>query len=127
MSAAAGDVTVVIPQWNRAELLADLLKHLRVQSYPIHKIVVVDNGSTDASVRVAEHGGAHVIQMGRNAGFAVAVNSGLRETASQWVALVNNDVTFGPQWLANLIERADASGAAFACGKLLRTGDPTNH
>jgi GT2 family glycosyltransferase len=124
MSAPAGEVTIVVPQWNRADLLSELLKHLRAQSYPIHSVIVVDNGSTDCSTSVAEEGGARVIRMGHNAGFAAAVNRGLRETQSRWVVIVNNDVTFGREWLATLVTRADADGAAFACGKLLRAGDP---
>lgn len=124
MNASSGAVAVVIPNWNHADLLAGVLKHLRAQSYPIQEICVVDNGSTDDSATVAENAGARVIHMGRNAGFAAAVNRGITDTRLEWVAVVNNDVSFGPEWLAKLIAGADASRAHFAVGKLLNAADP---
>jgi GT2 family glycosyltransferase len=124
MTGRAGGVTVIIPNWNRADLLAELLKHLRAQSYPIEDILVVDNGSTDESTAVAAREGACVVEMGRNAGFAAAVNRGISEARSPWVAIMNNDVTVGPHWLASLIDQAERASAAFACGKLLRTLEP---
>lgn len=125
MKPACGTVAVVIPNWNRAELLARVLKHLKAQTYPIGEIQVVDNGSDDDSVRVARNAGARVIEMGRNAGFAAAVNRGIAHSESDWVALVNNDVTFGPEWLDTLIRRASTAGAHFAAGKLLSAADPS--
>src|SRR5215467_9757078 len=124
MNVGRATVAVVIPNWNHADLLAGVLKHLKAQSYPIQEICVVDNGSTDDSARVAEDAGARVIHMGRNAGFAAAVNRGIAATRSEWVAVVNNDVSFGPEWLGRLIAGADASRAHFAVGKLLNTADP---
>jgi hypothetical protein len=124
MNPASATVAVVIPNWNRADLLSEALKHLRAQNYPIQEICVVDNGSTDDSASVAQNSGARVVRMGRNAGFAAAVNRGIASTQSEWVAVVNNDVTFGPDWLGALITGADAFGASFAVGKLLNAADP---
>ncbi len=41
---------------------------------------MVDNGSTDGAPELARERGARVIPMGRNAGFAAAVNRGIRES-----------------------------------------------
>ena len=42
----AGDVaSIVIPTWNRADLLARVLDELGRQTYPIERVIVVDNGS----------------------------------------------------------------------------------
>jgi GT2 family glycosyltransferase len=124
MNAASGTVAVVIPNWNRADLVGEVLKHLRAQNYPIQEICVVDNGSTDASATVAQDAGARVVHMGRNAGFAAAVNRGIANTRSEWVAVINNDVSFGPEWLGTLIAEGGARGANFAVGKLLNAADP---
>ena len=62
------EVSAIIPQWNRSDLLTAALSDLRAQSEPPGEIVVVDNGSTDDSAQVAETTGARVIRMGRNTG-----------------------------------------------------------
>jgi hypothetical protein len=53
--------------------------------------------------------------MGRNAGFAAAVNRGIRESRCEWIAVLNSDVELAPDYFARLL----ASGAWFATGKIL--------
>ena len=119
-------VTAVIPHWNRRELLDTLLRSIRNQTVPFHEVIVADNGSTDGSVQFAEQHGARVIQLGRNLGFAAAVNRGIEATGSEWIAILNNDVTLDPAWLATLTEAADRERADFATGKILRAGQMTS-
>ncbi|HTW63284.1 MAG TPA: glycosyltransferase family 2 protein [Bryobacteraceae bacterium] len=114
-------VSAVIPTWNRRELLMRVLADLARQTYPIVRVIVVDNGSTDDAVEVAVRAGAEVIALGKNLGFAAAVNQGIERARSDsdWIAILNNDVTLEPDWLKRLVTAAEASGAAFASGKLL--------
>jgi GT2 family glycosyltransferase len=114
--------TAVIPHWNRRDLLDTLLRTIRDQTRPFHEVIVADNGSTDDSVQFAEQHGARVIQLGRNLGFAAAVNRGIEAARSEWIAILNNDVTLDAAWLATLTEAADREGADFATGKILRAG-----
>ncbi len=115
-------VTAVIPNWNRRDLLEKALRSLLEQSYPPQELLVIDNGSDDDSVDVALRAGARVIEMGRNTGFSRAVNEGIRQSKSDWVAVVNNDVELERVWLERLISAAEESGAWFATGKILRLG-----
>jgi len=112
-------VSIVIPNWNGATLLAKLLEDLRGQTYGVDRVTVVDNGSTDDSVQVAKKAGASVIELGGNTGFAHAVNCGIRNSDSEWIAILNNDVSPHPDWLANLMEKLPGSQSWFATGKLL--------
>jgi len=112
-------VTVVVPNWNRRDLLERLLRNLAGQTRPAEKVVVVDNGSTDGSAEAAAAGGAQVLQIGRNAGFSRAVNCGIRECRTPWLAVVNNDVEPATDWLDRLLEEAREKDAWFAVGKLL--------
>ncbi|MBX5495571.1 MAG: glycosyltransferase family 2 protein [Bryobacteraceae bacterium] len=120
-------VTVLIPHWNRRTLLASLLKRLREQTYQIDEVLVVDNGSEDGSPEVAREYGARVLAMGSNAGFSRAVNRGLTQVHTEYVAIVNNDVAPAQDWLQKLVEALDAPWdgrpAWFASGKLLSTAD----
>ncbi len=112
-------VTVVVPSWNRRDLLMRVSEGLRRQTYPVDELIVVDNGSEDGSTSIAAEQGAKVISIGRNSGFCHAVNTGIREAKGPWVAVVNNDVEPAPDWLSRLMEGAEHEKAWFATGKLL--------
>ncbi len=117
-------VTVVIPNWNRRDLVERLIPQLRAQSHPIAEIVVVDNGSEDGSAAAASQAGARVLEMGRNAGFSAAVNRGIGEASTDLVAIVNNDVEPAPGWLDRLVEAVRDPRVWFAAGKLLSATQP---
>ena len=121
-------VAAVVPHWNRRDLLQALLANLGQQTRAFDEILVVDNGSADGSAAVAERSGARVVRLDRNLGFAAAVNRGIEATKADWIAILNNDVTLAPDWLATLlsaIEKAAAEkeDAWFASGKTLMAGD----
>jgi GT2 family glycosyltransferase len=117
-------VAAVVPHWNRRELLETLIASLKAQRRGFDEIIVADNGSTDDSAAAAERAGAHVLRLGRNLGFAAAVNRGIEAARADWVAILNNDVTLEPAWLAELLTAAERERAWFATGKILRAGDP---
>ncbi|MEZ5402625.1 MAG: glycosyltransferase family 2 protein [Bryobacteraceae bacterium] len=119
MTAAA-----VIPNWNGGARLARTIEDLQEQTAPPARIVVVDNGSLDGSGERARAVGCETIAMGRNAGFAAAVNAGIRESGTELVAIVNNDVELEPEWLAGLTAAFEDSEVWFACGKLRSLARP---
>jgi GT2 family glycosyltransferase len=114
----------VIPHWNRRDLLETLLASLRAQTRPFDEVIVVDNGSTDGSAEFAERAGATVLRLKKNLGFAPAVNRGIEAAQSEWVAILNNDVTLDPAWLENLLAAASQTNTWFATGKVLGAGNP---
>src|SRR5579864_2944028 len=116
-------VAAVIPHWNRRELLEKLFASLHAQSRRFDEIIVVDNGSSDGSLELARDMGAHVVELGRNLGFAAAVNRGIEACAADWVAILNNDVTLAPDWLTKLLGAIEDRW--FATGKTLRMDDPS--
>ena len=111
-------ITAIVPVWNGRELLNRLLDTLEAQTLRAEELLVVDNGSTDGAPATARARGARVIEMGRNAGFAAAVNRGIREARGDRIAVLNSDVELAPDYFAKL----SAAGGWFATGKLLRTG-----
>jgi GT2 family glycosyltransferase len=113
-------ITAIVPVWNGRDLLARLLATLGAQTEPASELLIVDNGSTDGAPDLARERGARVIPMGRNAGFAPAVNRGIRESRTDWVAVLNSDVELAPDYFARL----RAAGAPFATGKILMAGAP---
>src|SRR5271154_2414321 len=118
-------VAAVIPHWNRRQLLETLLQSLGDQTRAFDELIVVDNGSTDDSAELAERAGARVLRMGRNLGFAAAVNRGIEAAGADWVVILNNDVVLDPDWLRILLAAAGRENAHFATGKILRESDPS--
>jgi GT2 family glycosyltransferase len=108
-------ISAIVPVWNGRELLARLLGTLEAQTRPIAELLIVDNGSTDGAPEAARGRGARVIAMGRNAGFAAAVNRGIREARHPLLAILNSDVELAPDYL----ERLTAANAPFATGKIV--------
>ncbi|MGQ9918982.1 MAG: glycosyltransferase family 2 protein [Bryobacteraceae bacterium] len=119
------EVTAVIPNWNRAELLARALESLSRQTRPCARVLVVDGGSTDASRDTARRLGAEVLVLPSNPGFAAAVNVGVSAAMTHWVWILNNDAEPDPHCLEQLLEHARAAGSWFAAPRLLRHADPS--
>ena len=115
-------VSVVIPSWNGREYLDVVLPSLRAQTLVEHEVVVVDNGSSDGTVAHlrAEYPEVRVVELGRNAGFAAAVNRGVEASRGSLVAVVNNDLELDPRWLEEIAAALDAHPeAGSATGKML--------
>jgi GT2 family glycosyltransferase len=117
-------IAAIVPVWNGRELLERLIASVQRQTQPASELIVIDNGSTDGAPEVARRRGARVIAMGRNAGFAAAVNRGIRESRSEWIAVLNNDVELAPNYFAILAGASVASNAWFATGKILSSALP---
>jgi GT2 family glycosyltransferase len=102
------DTFIVVVNWNGERLLPECLAALRAQTCSAH-VLVVDNGSTDASAEIVATTRSGWLPLGRNTGFAAAANAGIRRAllaGARFVALVNTDVVVAPDWLVRL--RADA-------------------
>ncbi|MGZ4293393.1 MAG: glycosyltransferase family 2 protein [Solirubrobacteraceae bacterium] len=115
----AGAPTVLIPNWNGMRWLPGCLESIAAQTLTPHEVIIVDNGSSDGSVDWlrSEHPSVRLVELGRNAGFAVAANHGFAAARSDVVALLNTDVVLEPDWVARTLRalRADPGAAAVAC------------
>lgn len=113
-------VDVVVVSWNNRGYLEALLPALAAQTQP-HRVVVVDNGSTDGTVAyLAENWPAvDVVALGANLGFAAANNRGLARCRATWVALVNSDTVPDAGWLAALVAAGEADPALGAVASLM--------
>jgi GT2 family glycosyltransferase len=107
-------VTVVVLNYNGAHLLPDCLAGLAAQDLPEGQMAVwvVDNASGDGSVELLRDRFPWVrtIANPRNDGFAGGNNVALREVATPFVALLNNDARPEPDWLRRLLEPFSGPG-----------------
>ncbi len=85
-------ISVVIPVWNRQELVKRAIESALRQTYPPAEIVVVDDGSTDETavvVRAYADRVRYVFQT--NKGAAAARNLGVETAVSPWIAFLDSD------------------------------------
>lgn len=101
-------ISVIIPSWNGANLLSDCLKSLKNQTYHDYEIIVVDNGSSDGSIAFIKkyYPGVKIVPLKKNYGFAKAINEGVANSKSDFIALLNNDTEVDKDWLYSLIKTA---------------------
>src|SRR5207248_406310 len=98
-------ISVVIATFNQAAYLGETLESVLRQSYPEVEIIVVDDGSTDATPAVAERYGGRIRYVRQeNAERGAARNAGLRLAHGAFVAFLDSDDV----WLPHKLEREAA-------------------
>jgi len=118
-------VSVIVPTRNRAAALAGALASLARQeagSGP-YEVIVVDNGSTDATRRVAEDArtalpGLHYAYEARP-GLHRGRHRGMREAKGDLLAFIDDDVEVSPGWIASLREALRDDSVAMVGGNIL--------
>lgn len=102
-------IAVVIVNFNSGPMLEECLRHVRAQTRPPARLIVVDNASHDGSVDGFEENYPEVdlVRLDQNVGFAVANNvAALRAEGMDWLALLNPDAFPEPTWLERLLAAA---------------------
>jgi GT2 family glycosyltransferase len=94
-------VSVVVCGYNGAETLRDCFDGLRELDYPDFEVIVVDDGSTDATKAIAEEYGFRVIST-PNRGLSSARNTGIEAADAEIVAFLDADARPDPHWLKYL-------------------------
>jgi glycosyltransferase involved in cell wall biosynthesis len=93
MTVVAEPVTVVIPVFNRAQLLPEAIDSVLAQSWPDVSIVIVDDGSTDGGADAVERRAYDNVRVVRqdNAGPSAARNRGLAAVRTRLVTFLDSD------------------------------------
>ncbi len=115
-------VSIIIPNWNGAELLPTCLESLRRQSFEDFEVIVADNGSVDGSLVLLslDYPEVQVLPLGQNRGFTGACNAGMRAARGAFVALLNNDTEADPHWLEEVVASFERyPGAGMVASKML--------
>ncbi len=96
----APDVTVVVVTWQGRHLIEACLDSLSTQT-AAHRVVVVDNASTDGTAELVRdrHPEVALVELATNTGFAGGVAAVLDQVETRYLALLNNDAEADPTWL----------------------------
>jgi hypothetical protein len=102
-------VTVVMPAYNAAATIGAAVSTVLDQTYEDHELVVVDDGSNDATAEIASvHGNRVSIVRQENAGVAAARNRGIEAAHGELIAFCDADDLWFPEHLAALVSAYDA-------------------
>jgi len=126
-------VTIVIPTYNKVELLQGCVTSLARTTYRNYEILVVDNGSDDpatlaylAELEISPH--HRVIRVPQHAdgfNFSALNNTAVAEADTEFVLLLNNDTkVINPRWLSQMVGYAQMPGVG-CVGAVLRFADGT--
>jgi cellulose synthase/poly-beta-1,6-N-acetylglucosamine synthase-like glycosyltransferase/peptidoglycan/xylan/chitin deacetylase (PgdA/CDA1 family) len=99
-------VSIVVPAYNEAVVIARTVGSLAASAYPDFEIVVVDDGSSDRTAGIVERLGLRRVRVlrQRNAGKAAALNAGIRQTSGEIIVMVDADTIFEPETLRRLVQ-----------------------
>ena len=105
-------ISVILPAYNEAEAIGDVLADIRKlaeerQQHDLFEIVVVDDGSTDDTAKIAEQGGARVVSHPNNIGNGAAVKAGIRAAGGDILVLMDADGQHRPEEIPSLLEKLD--------------------
>lgn len=111
-------VSVIIPTYNRAYILADAIRSVLGQSYMDFELIIVDDGSTDNTLEIVQRFSDPRIRLlvrQENGGVAAALNTGLHVARGAFIALLGSDDTWRSDKLeiqvSSLRDHPQAAGA----------------
>ncbi len=110
------DVTVVVPMHNAQATVIKTLESIQAQTQPVTRILVVDDKSTDDSVQIVRQAGLanlEVISLAGNVGPAATRNTGARQAVTEWLAFLDADDVWAPEFLASVCAAIERFGADF--------------
>lgn len=110
---------IVIPNYNGIQFLSDCLNSLKQQSVQDFDVIVVDDCSTDDSLKEIACNFSWVKSVKRieNGGFAAAVNDGIRlakENSAEYVILLNNDTVADKYFVEKMVKAIEENSNIFS-------------
>ncbi len=97
------DVSIIIPAYNEARTISGVIHRIR-SLYPGYEVIVINDGSTDDTARVAREAGAVVYSHPYNIGNGAAVKSGVRIASGDVLVFMDGDGQHDPEDIKRLLE-----------------------
>lgn len=108
-------MSVVIPVYNRANLVLQAVDSVLGQTFINFELIIVDDGSTEPLSLPNADERIRVIRLAVNRGAAAARNSGFRAARGEYIALLDSDDAWLPEKLAQQVDLLENNSSAQAC------------
>jgi glycosyltransferase involved in cell wall biosynthesis len=96
-------VTILFPAYNEEKSIGTTIRQVK-ELYPDFEILVIDDGSTDNTMRLAMDAGANVWPHPYNIGNGAAIKTGLRVAKGEWIIMMDADGQHDPRDIEKLLE-----------------------
>ena len=119
-------VGVIVPAFQASESLSKVVAEL-IHVFPLDRIVVVDDGSTDDTAKTAENAGVICLSHPQNRGKGAALRSGLvhaRESGWQWALTMDADGQHSPADVEHFMAHRPGKQTGILLGSRTRRGTP---
>lgn len=101
------EVTVVLPAKNESAVVADVVSRIKVL-YPAYEVLVVNDGSSDETGKLAMEAGAVVVDHPYSKGNGAAIKSGARAASGDVIVFMDADGQHDPEDIARLVAGVEA-------------------
>lgn len=108
-------VSVILPAYNEAATIAAVIRGCQEALPGLEQLLVIDDGSTDATAKCAEESGAYVIRVGRNQGKGRALRLGIERSLGDVLVFLDADGQDDPKEIPLLLD-ALVAGADLVVG-----------
>jgi len=96
-------ISIIIPAFNEAGIIADIVQQIR-SLHPDFEVIVVNDGSTDDTAAEAQKAGAEVYSHPYNIGNGAAIKSGIRVATGDILVFIDGDGQHNPEDIARLLD-----------------------
>jgi len=85
-------VSIIIPAYNEQESIGEIIRDIKKKIYSVqYEILVVNDGSSDATAKLALKAGGKVISHNRNKGYGASLKSGIKQAKGDWLLFMDGD------------------------------------
>lgn len=111
------EITVILPAYNESSVIQKVIQS--IVDYGIENVIVIDDGSTDETAKIATRAGAwvysHIINRGAGAAFQTGINLA-RQKQWPYVAFMDSDGQHNPRDLDQLVQKMETSRCDLVIG-----------
>src|SRR3989338_3243792 len=117
-------LSIIVVTYNSEGVISSCLNHIKKQNYNSYEAIVVDNASSDTTLRIlSNYSWIKLIKNAKNLGFSKANNQGIQQASGDFILLLNPDAFATSSSLKTLIYYIQSdSSLGFVCPKLLKPG-----
>ncbi len=120
-------ISVIIPLYNKGTIIERTVKSVLAQTYPYFELIIVNDGSTDNSVKIVQQIKDERIKLvhQKNAGPSAARNTGVRNAQTGWIVFLDGDDELLPDALNIFwrLQRQHTDADIYNCRSYIRTGE----
>lgn len=116
-------VSVILLNYNAITFIDPLFESLESQTYRPIEVLLFDNGSVDGSVEYVQgrYGEVSIYKMGRNTGFSLPNNEGIRKAKGDYILTMNMDVVIERSFIEEMVRAIETDPrVGWVAGKMLK-------